>query len=521
MSQHAGADAPPVPALRRRSVPLALSVGFLIGALVTAMLVGGREAQLATVSAPDPVTGTDSTSPTTPGSTLTGPGDGATPSGAAVAGGDTSATGSAVGGPGAPGQGPSDQGNGGTNALGIDCAKLQTPGVRGVTPTTIKIGIGLADLDALKPLYGEAVNFGPQEQIFDAVIKGVVAESGGLPCGRRIVPVYEKYQVLTESQSRAVCQSFINDHKVFAVITTFSFRDPLCITKENQTFLIDQGYQIYDVQVAQSGGRLFTLDPPVDLWYRIWTNWVIARVANQSGVKLGVYYNTSNPQRTAVVEKDILAVLRAKGIDHVIATSDSNAATLVTGDPNDTAAVLKFKNEKVTHVMMPVQNFMKEAQRQNYRPKYFFAGTDATDANAQRFDPDNGDGAQGLIWDRTNDASLGAKPTVDQERCVNHTTKAGIQRPVHESGQWKLTMMACDEVGVVVRAIGAAGGDLTTNRLALGARTVTSWPGHFVGKGGYTDKKSYLVSENRESQYYKSCTCWKNTGNWQPLFLDS
>ncbi|MDX6230958.1 MAG: branched-chain amino acid transport system substrate-binding protein, partial [Frankiales bacterium] len=499
-----------------RSVPVALAVGLLIGALVTALLVGGTKAQLATVSgdAADPgAAGASQTAAPGQGLAPTGPVGGASRPGSPGAGGLQSGAGG-----GGPAQGNGDQGRPQTNILGIDCAKLQTPGVRGITPTTIKIGVGLADLDALKPLYGDAVTFGPQEQIFDAVFKGNLAQ-GALPCGRHIVPVYQKYQVLTESQSRAVCQSFMNDEKVFAVITTFSFRDPLCITQENKSFLIDEGYQIYQTQVAQSGGRLFSLHPPVDLWYRIWTNWVITRLANQPGVKFGVYYNTTDPLRVAVVEKDILKVLKAHGITPVIATSDASAAALITGDPNDTSAVLKFKNEHVTHVMMSVENFMKEAQRQSYHPQYFFAGTDAEDANAGRFDPDNGDGAQGLTWDRINDYHRGVKPSADQEQCVGYTTKAGIARPRQESGQWELTMIACDEVGIVVRAIRAAGANLTTNRLALGARTVTSWPGNFVGRGGYTDKKSYLVNENREARYSKDCSCWKTTGDWKPLFL--
>ncbi|MDQ1537279.1 MAG: branched-chain amino acid transport system substrate-binding protein, partial [Actinomycetota bacterium] len=283
MSQQSGADTPVLPTLRRRSVPLALSAGLLVGALVTALLVGGTKAQLATVSGDGAGNGVDGAAQTAaPGTGLpsTGPGGGPTRPGGGLQGAASTGAG--------PAQGTSGHGEP-QKAFGIDCAKLQTPGIRGVTPTTIKIGVGLADLAALEPLYGDAVHFGPQDKIFDAVFKGAVAQ-GGLPCGRRIVPVYQKYQVLTESQSRAVCQSFINDDKVFAVITTFSFRDPLCVTQENKTFLIDEGYQIYQTQVTQSGGRLFSLHPPVDLWYRIWTNWVISRIKNQPGVKLGVYY---------------------------------------------------------------------------------------------------------------------------------------------------------------------------------------------------------------------------------------
>jgi hypothetical protein len=257
----------------------------------------------------------------------------------------------------------------------------------------------------------------------------------------------------------------------------------------------------------------------VDLWYRIWTNWVIARMAKQPGAKLGVYYNTSNPKRLEVVENEILKVLRANGIQPVIATSDSGAETLVTGDPNDAGAVLKFKNEKVTHVMMSVENFMKEAQRQNYHPQYFFAGTDAEDAGSGRFDPDNGNGAQGLIWDRVNNISRGEKPTADQERCIGYATKAGIARPREEYGQWLLTMMACDSLGILVRGIQAAGSNLTTTRLVLGVRTINQWTGHYVVGGGYTDSKNWLIDQNRESQYYKACGCWKSKGPWQPLFL--
>ncbi|HVU71396.1 MAG TPA: hypothetical protein VHE83_00390 [Mycobacteriales bacterium] len=519
---------PVAPSLRSRSVVLALIVGLLLGAM-SAALLGGRPARLAPTGA-DGIAQTDGgpgvpSAPTAAGSGAAAPSAGGlgspTAAGPAGAGGGAAtdgagATSSTPPTDGAGGRPPQGRGKGQPSVLGVSCSKLDSAGVRGVTPTTIKIGIGLADLTLLEPVLGPAAQFGPQQQIFDAVLKALSA-SNPLPCGRKIVPVYEKYQVLTEAQSRAVCQSFINDEKVFAVITTFSFRSPLCVTQENKTFLIDQGYQLYNDDFAQSGGRLFGLDPPVDIWYRLWTSWVIERLAKKPGAKLGVYYNTSNPERVAVVQADVLDVLKAHGITPVVATSNAGAETLVTGDPNDPAAVLKFKSAGVTDVMMSVENFMQQAQREDYHPRYYFAGSDAEDANSGRFDATNGDGAQGLVWDRVNDYSRGVAPTADQERCVRYATDAGIARPRPEYGQWNLTMIACDELGIVIKGIIAAGANLTTDRLVLGVRTVTSWPGYFVAAGGFTASKNWLIDESREAQYYGACSCWKNTTDFAPL----
>lgn len=505
--------APPIqPQVRRPNAVVGTVVGLLVGALLTAMLVGGAEEQVATGerstgaldSRSATITGagqatSSGAAAAAPDATVAGDGAGATVAGRDATGGEPGAAG-----PAAPG--------------GPDCSLLQTEGVRGVTDTSIKIGVGLADLTVLEPVLGEPAKLGPQEEIFEAVLQGM-RDEGQLPiCGRDIEAVYQRYQVLEESSSRAVCQSFVNDHEVFAVVTSFSFLDPLCVTKENQTFLLDHGLFISQPQMDESGGRLFTLHPPVEVSYEIWTNWAIARHLSAAGAKVGVYYNNSEPDSVRQAEDHIIALLKAAGIQPVVHTTDSGPETVATGDPNDSGAALRFKQEGVTHVMLVNTTLMEAADRQGYRPMYLFKGADAKDSNSGDFIPEHADGAMGIHWDQSNDHARGVPPTAQAEKCMGYAVAAGIPRPREEWAQWNLTMLACDSLGILTYGLGRAGSDLTTDRLVLGLRTLGSWTSHLVGNGGYSESKQWLISENQEARYHGDCACWKNVSTWEPLF---
>lgn len=80
-------------------------------------------------------------------------------------------------------------------------------------------------------------------------------------------------------------------------------------------------------------------------------------------------------------------------------------------------------------------------------------------------------------------------------------------------------MLACDSLGVLVQGLRRAGSDVTTERLVQGVRTVRPWVAHLVGNGGFSESKQYLIEQNREARYHADCECWKNTGEWEPLFL--
>src|SRR3981081_4267881 len=92
-----------------------------------------------------------------------------------------------------PTRGTADSGAGGVSPA---CSELATPNVRGVTDTTVKIGVGLVDIKAFEPVLGEQAAFGDQERHFQIHLDAL-RKKGVLPiCGRDIVPGFRTSTIL-------------------------------------------------------------------------------------------------------------------------------------------------------------------------------------------------------------------------------------------------------------------------------------------------------------------------------------
>jgi ABC-type branched-subunit amino acid transport system substrate-binding protein len=386
-----------------------------------------------------------------------------------------------------------------------------------VTDTTVKIGVGLVDIKAFEPVLGEQAAFGDQERHFQIHLDAL-RKQGVLPiCGRDIVPVFRTYSILDPSQSRSVCQAFINDDQVFAVLTQFAFGDPNCVTQENKTVLIDHGLNTTLDNFAASGGRLYGLHPPLEEAWRIWGTWAATEVIQ--GRTVGVYYNNSQAGTDERVKTGLIDVLRAHGVDPVIATSDSNisATAALAADPNDLIAVQRFRAAGVQVVMRINTAFAGEAQRQGYRPLYLQYGTGAKDATSGNYDPAYMDGTLGVQWDQAGEAA-GGEPLSDRaESCMKDLDEAGMARPHREWAESDGSLLACDLPDVLTTAMKAAGTNLTSDRLALGIQQIKNMPTSLVAPLTFGPDKHWGINEDRNNQYFGDCKCWKNIGPWRSL----
>src|SRR5580765_6814603 len=116
---------------------------------------------------------------------------------------------------------------------------------KGVTATTVKLGIGLIDYDSIKDVPDLAEIRLHQQEIYQGFID-YINEHGGV-AGRKIVPVYKKYIPVTSTDTLKACTAFADDDNVFAVSGTFydpAGESQLCVTKQHQrvllTFDVDQ-----------------------------------------------------------------------------------------------------------------------------------------------------------------------------------------------------------------------------------------------------------------------------------------
>jgi hypothetical protein len=107
----------------------------------------------------------------------------------------------------------------------------------GVTPTTVKVGIALVDFNCISQFVSSIrVN---QEVPYNAYINDINMHGG--VAGRRIIPVYESFCPIGNSQSLALCTKFTEDDKVFAVLgdfVDFSGDSQTCLARDHNTVLM-------------------------------------------------------------------------------------------------------------------------------------------------------------------------------------------------------------------------------------------------------------------------------------------
>ncbi len=125
---------------------------------------------------------------------------------------------------------------------------------RGVTATTIKVGVALVDFDCIKQFVNSIRQ--DQEAIYRAYIDDINAK-GGI-AGRKIVPVFHTFCPIGTTGTVTLCTQFAQDDKVFAVIGNFtdSSSDGAsqeCLAKTQNTVLITY---LSETQMALSPGGM-------------------------------------------------------------------------------------------------------------------------------------------------------------------------------------------------------------------------------------------------------------------------
>ncbi len=107
----------------------------------------------------------------------------------------------------------------------------------GVTPTTVKVGIALVDFKCIEQ-FTDSIRLN-QQQIYQYFINDV-NQHGGI-AGKQIVPVYRTYCPIQNSQALALCTTFAEDDKVFAVMgnfVDFSGDAQTCLAKNHNIVLL-------------------------------------------------------------------------------------------------------------------------------------------------------------------------------------------------------------------------------------------------------------------------------------------
>jgi hypothetical protein len=128
-----------------------------------------------------------------------------------------------------------------------------TASFRGVTETSIKVGVAVPDFDALQSA-GISNYQGEADIAFQAFID-VINENGGV-FGRQIDPVYVSFDFLDPSSQDVACAEFVDDHEVFIVLYGLLTANNTCLTELNQTMVMTRSFQTSELR-ERSGDTLW------------------------------------------------------------------------------------------------------------------------------------------------------------------------------------------------------------------------------------------------------------------------
>jgi hypothetical protein len=352
-------------------------------------------------------------------------------------------------------------------------APALTASFRGVTATTIKLGIVTIDYTCIKQFVN--YNFGDQPAIDTVMINDLNAHGGIL--GRSVVPVFKSYCPIGNTGALQVCTSFTEDAKVFAVLGLLYDNTgdaDLCISRDHQTIYI--GHQLNRQWIDQSPPALM-LSPDVAAERRAT---VLLNLIRANGTLTGKKVATFTDLDTAgTVAKVIKPALDAMGL----AQGSPAVVTIIGSDTSAAQSQLdsfveKWKAEGVDALVLagnfvPAKQFVEKIRAGMPNVLLLTDGSEsaqggAQDETASGRKPNPYDGlltATGLSDHET-------WVTAQEQGCVK-IYEAGSGQTVIGPDQlqpgpdgkvalvWQAVRDFCDELGMFQQIASKAGPDLT------------------------------------------------------------
>ena len=461
-------------------------IGLLVGALVIPLVFGDRVSTTAS--------GTTNTTFSFPDDDDTGtPTDGAAEDGVAEAPGraGTSAT---------------------SNPL-TNVANTLPPGVtltasdRGVTATTIKVGLLLFDV-------GGASQFGftfpgvdpaAQKEAWEAFVADLNARGGIL--GRKILPVYATYDVLSPDSMRAACLTLTKDEKVFAAIDQGGIAGPsvLCFTEENRTLFFNlSGFGLPQDMYARSDGLLFTLFPSGLRSLKNFSSELIRQNLLKDRT-IGILADDF-PDNVATIDDGVVQILRDKGFK--IAHRENLSSDLSTGASQIPLAVQRMRSAGVDTVMLLTQSlyatqFVSQSSSAGWTYRYLLGDWwgGYSDTYGENM-PEAFNGAIAITTSRNGEWRKNLPEPEPEKQCrlvfEKHTRKELDRKTI----AYASTVRQCAQLGVLERAARNVGADLTMAKTSAAIQGLGSVPMPHFGGGSFGRGKFDFGDLVRTTQWH-------------------
>lgn len=493
---------------RAYAAVIGVAVGMLLAGLIVPLAFGRTTAG---ISAADQVPLGD-LSFTEDGAGAAVPGGPGVP-GASVPGkpgGGGGASGAGAPATGAAGSGSGSVTQGGTGAPGgaSPSSGPLTDSDQGVTATTIKLGVVLLDIEALKSLGFGQPRFSPaeQQQAAQTYIDGINARGGIL--GRKVVPVYATLNALDSNGNQsagAVCSRLAEDEKVFAVIGFLNDAGE-CLT---QQFGIPAFNDSGRIQESYTKSRNFMISPYA-FTERTGANW--GDLAARSGLledrTLGTLY-ADNVQEVRP-EAALVSALGQAG--HDVAVRGKLSADTASAAGQMSLVVREMQTAGVDTVFLATNfvyalQFVNTAQNQGFTPQYVVSDLGSMTAEGLLGSmPSSFNGAVGFT--QTTSA--------EKENAQDSSCRAEFNKTTGEDakagGDSASVRMFCLWTRVFATAAERAGTQLTRAGLVAAVQGLGRIPLPMALGGSYAAGKTDFADYLRPVRFDSSCRCYRSAG---------
>jgi ABC-type branched-subunit amino acid transport system substrate-binding protein len=396
--------------------------------------------------------------------------------------------------------------------------QVLTASDRGVTATSIKLGVLLLDVGGLGQIGVGVPGVDPEEErkAYQGFIDDLNARGGVL--GRKVEPVYRKYDVASDDAQRAACLHLTQDAKVFAIVDAGGFRNApvLCITEENKTPFINVGQSGMPKHwYPRSAGRLFTFFLGGE---RIMRNFAfeLHRLNQLKDKKIGILADLRPGQKETV---DVL-VDALGDLGYAVTHRSDLANDLSVGASQVPVEVQQMRTKGVDALVIVANTiyasqFVQTAQSQRYDLKYFVSDWQSgnTDVYAQSM-PDNFAGALAITATRTGEWRVGMPEAPADAACRKvYEARVGKKLPrtnLSESNFYGQVVRLCSALQVFAGAATRAGTTLTRDLLGRGVQALGSLQLGDFGGGSFAVGKFDAADVVRTMQWEAgTCRCWK------------
>ena len=276
---------------------------------------------------------------------------------------------------------------------------------RGITATTVRVGIFVADFAGLQNVKG--FNTGNPEVQAKAVADHINA-SGGI-AGRRVELSYGRMPATSgnwEADEQAICSSFTEDKKVFAVIYALVSQGKTfqtCLARADTPLISSSGGPADQDVMAKNPSHLFYVGSlNTSRLAGAYIDGLVAQQFFPPGEKIGLVRPNDETYRRAT-EQVLKPRLTAHGLK-IAEEAVVNAQTSLTATAGEmSSVVLRFQGAGVRRVIF-LDNatlaplFAIQASSQGYYPKYGFNSLSNPNFFVANVPPAALAGAKGVGW---------------------------------------------------------------------------------------------------------------------------